>query len=83
MVHERRAALEKAQSEGRVVDYEGKKENDAAQIIQERFRGLGKKKAGVEKELITYHTYVSLQIDLQILVENFTCNTSFLPDENK
>ena len=58
MVHERRAALEKAQSEGRVVDYEGKKENDAAQIIQERFRGLGKKRAGVEKGLITYHTHL-------------------------
>ena len=36
MVHERRAALEKAQLEGRVHDYEGQQEEKAAQVIQER-----------------------------------------------
>lgn len=41
MVHERRAALEKAQLEGRVHDYEGQQEEKAAQVIQERFRGRG------------------------------------------
>ena len=36
MVNERRTALEKAQAEGRVQDYEGKNEEKAAKIIQER-----------------------------------------------
>lgn len=39
MVHERRAALEKAQMEGKVQDYEGQQEEKAAQVIQERYRG--------------------------------------------
>ena len=36
MVNERRAALEKAQAEGRVQDYDGQKEDKAAKIIQMR-----------------------------------------------
>ena len=36
MVNERRAALEKAQMEGKVQDYEGQQEEKAAQVIQER-----------------------------------------------
>ncbi|XP_023319614.1 potassium voltage-gated channel subfamily B member 2 isoform X2 [Eurytemora carolleeae] len=38
MVSERRSALEKAQAEGRVRDYDGQNEEKAAKIIQERFR---------------------------------------------
>ena len=37
MVQERRAALEKAHMEGRVMDYGAVREDKAAQIIQERF----------------------------------------------
>ena len=37
MVLERRAALEKAQLEGKVQDYEGQQEEKAAQIIQDRW----------------------------------------------
>ena len=41
MVQERRAALEKAHMEGKVMDYEGQREEKAAAYIQERFRGRG------------------------------------------
>ena len=41
MVQERRAALEKAHMEGRVMDYEGQREEKAAAYIQEKFRGRG------------------------------------------
>ena len=37
MVSERRSALEKAQAEGRVRDYDGQNEEKAAKIIQERY----------------------------------------------
>ena len=37
MVQERRAALEKAHMEGRVMDYGAVREDKAAQIIQERW----------------------------------------------
>jgi hypothetical protein len=36
MVQDRRSALEKAQAEGRVQDYDGQNEQKAAKIIQER-----------------------------------------------
>ena len=41
MVQERRAALERAHMEGKVMDYEGQREEKAAAYIQERFRGRG------------------------------------------
>ena len=41
MVQERRAALEKAHMEGKVMDYEGQREEKAAAYIQEKFRGRG------------------------------------------
>ena len=41
MVQERRAALERAHIEGKVMDYEGAREEKAAAYIQERFRGRG------------------------------------------
>ena len=37
MLNERRAALEKAQAEGRVQDYDGQNQEKAAKIIQERY----------------------------------------------
>ena len=57
MVQERRAALEKAHMEGKVMDYEGQREEKAAAYIQEKFRG---------RVTVNKRSHLNLRVDDEI-----------------
>ena len=58
MVSERRSALERAQAEGRVQDYDGQNEEKAAKIIQERY--FSKKKTKLQLLIVWKKNFLDL-----------------------